>query len=106
MDDDHTRVAWPPHSYDNIYIIQQHYESVEMSSQMIDETRSIPTLIHKGQFAYEWVWGSLVDARWGAPRPRRSDQRHAKRPRAGRPYAEDNRQAQHGALCRLVWCAS
>ena len=47
MDDDHTRVAWPPHSYDNIYIIQQRYESVEMSSQMIDETRSIPILINK-----------------------------------------------------------
>ena len=47
MDEDHTRVAWLPHSYDNIYIIQQRYESVEMSSQMIDETLSIPILIHK-----------------------------------------------------------
>jgi hypothetical protein len=54
MDEDHTRVAWPPHSYENIYFIQERYESVVMSSQMVDQTRSIPTLRHKGPFAYEW----------------------------------------------------
>jgi hypothetical protein len=47
MDEDYTRVAWPPHLYDNIYFIQEHYESMEMSSQMVDQTSAIPTLIHK-----------------------------------------------------------
>jgi len=49
----HTRSAWPPHSYDNIYYIQEHYESAVMSGKMVDQTRPLPTLIHKGQFAYE-----------------------------------------------------
>src|SRR5262249_20610471 len=106
MDKGHTLSAWPPHSYENICFLQERYESVVMSRQIVDEIRSIPTLHHKALFAYEWVCGSMVDARWGAPRPRRSDQRRARRPRAGRPHAEDNRQAQQGALCRLVWCAS
>ena len=48
MDEDHTRAAWLPHSYYNIYYIQEHYEYVEMSSQMVDETRAIPTLRRKG----------------------------------------------------------
>ena len=52
MDEDPTRVGWPPHSYENIYIIQEHYESVEMSSQMGAQTRSISILIHKYYFVY------------------------------------------------------
>src|SRR5215510_14197650 len=94
------------HSYMNCENTEECYECAVMSRKMVDQIRSSPTLRHKAPFAYEWVCGSLVDARWGAPRPRRSDQRRAKRPRAGRPHAEDNRQAQHGALCRLVGCAS
>ena len=53
MDNGHARSAWPPHSYENIYFLQEHYESVVMSSQMVDQICSIPTLIHKGYFAYE-----------------------------------------------------
>ena len=53
MDEDHTRSAWPPHSYENIYDIQERYESVVLSSQMVNQTRSIPTLRHKFRFAYE-----------------------------------------------------
>ena len=71
-----------------------------MSSKNLWQTRLPPALHHKVDFAYEWVCGSMVDARWGAPRPRSSDQRRARRPRAGRPHAEDNGQAQQGALCR------
>ena len=47
MGEGHTWVAWPPHSYDNIYFIQERYESVEMSSHMVDQIRSISTLRHK-----------------------------------------------------------
>src|SRR5262245_33219140 len=93
-------------SYSNYLLEGKYYEYTLVSSKNVSQTRLLPVLRHKGQFPYEWVCGSLVDARWGAPRPRSSDQRHAWRRRAGRPHAEDNRQAQHGALCRLVWCAS
>ena len=54
MDKGHTLSAWPPHSYENIYFLQEHYESVVMSSQMVDQIRSIPTLIHKVYFPYEY----------------------------------------------------
>jgi hypothetical protein len=47
MDHDHTQLAWPSLSYDNLYYRQEYYESVVMSSQTVDQTRSIPTLIHK-----------------------------------------------------------
>jgi len=50
---DNAWVAWPPHSYANIYFIQEHYESVEMSRQMADQPRLPPTLHHKGYFVYE-----------------------------------------------------
>jgi len=50
---DNAWVAWPPHSYANIYFIQEHYESVEMSRQMADQPRLPPTLHHKAPFAYE-----------------------------------------------------
>ena len=53
MDEDHTRSAWLPHSYENIYDIQECYESVVMSSQMVDQTRLMPTLRHKERFPYE-----------------------------------------------------
>ena len=53
MGEDHTRVAWPPYSYENIYFIQERYESVVMSSHMVDPTRAIPTLMHKVLFPYE-----------------------------------------------------
>src|SRR5215470_6699086 len=55
MDKGHTLSAWPPHSYENIYFLQERYESVVMSSQIVDQIRSIPTLIHKAEFAYEWL---------------------------------------------------
>jgi hypothetical protein len=55
MDEDHIRSAWPPHSYENISYVQEYYESVMMSSQIVDQSRSIPTLIHKVEFAYEWA---------------------------------------------------
>jgi hypothetical protein len=58
MDEDHTRSAWLPHSYENIFFIQEHYESVVMSSQMGDQTLSISTLMHKGHFVYESAVGS------------------------------------------------
>jgi hypothetical protein len=61
MDKGHTLSAWPPHSYENIYFLQERYESVVMSSQMVDQIRSIPTLIHKGQFAYECAHTYNVD---------------------------------------------
>ena len=50
MDHNHSRSAWPPHSYENIFFLQERYESVVMSSQMVDQMRSIPTLIHKVLF--------------------------------------------------------
>jgi hypothetical protein len=50
MDEGHTRSAWPPHSYENISFMQEHYESTAMSSQRVDPTRAIPTLRHKGDF--------------------------------------------------------
>jgi hypothetical protein len=53
MDNGHTLSAWPPHSYENIYFLQERYESVVMSSQMVDQTRFLPALHHKAEFAYE-----------------------------------------------------
>ena len=53
MDEDHTRVAWPSHLYNNIYFIPERYEYVEMSRQRVDPTRFPPTLRHKAFFAYE-----------------------------------------------------
>src|SRR4029453_10235905 len=53
MDEDHTRSAWPPHSYDNIYYIKECYESVMRSSQMVDQTRLPPALRHKVHHMYE-----------------------------------------------------
>ena len=47
MDKGHTLLKWPPHSYENLYFLQEHYESVVMSSQMVDQIRSISTLMHK-----------------------------------------------------------
>ena len=52
-DEGHTRLAWPPHSYENINFIKEHYESMPVSSQMVEETRPISTLRHKAYFAYE-----------------------------------------------------
>jgi hypothetical protein len=54
MDKGHTLSAWPPHLYENIYFLQERYESMVMSSQMVDQIRSIPTLIHKVNFVYQW----------------------------------------------------
>ena len=48
MDKGHTLSAWLPHSYENIYFLQERYESVVMSGQMVDQIRAIPPLIHKG----------------------------------------------------------
>ena len=53
MDEDHTRSAWPTHSYDNIYYIQKCYESVVRSSQMVDQTRLPPALRHKAHKAVQ-----------------------------------------------------
>ena len=57
-DEGHTRLAWPPHSYENINFIKEHYESMPVSSQMVEETRPISTLHHKGQFPYQYTYGS------------------------------------------------
>ena len=53
MDNGHTLSAWPPHSYENIYFLQERYESVVMSSQMVDQTRFLPALHHKDEFVYQ-----------------------------------------------------
>jgi hypothetical protein len=53
MEEDHTRVAWLPHSYENICFIQERYESVELASKNVDQTRHTPTLMHKVRFPYE-----------------------------------------------------
>ena len=64
MDKGHTLSAWPPHSYDNIYFLQERYESVVMSSQIVDQIRSIPTLIHKAEFVYQLLYDRR-SGRWG-----------------------------------------
>jgi hypothetical protein len=51
-DEGHIRLALPPYSYDNIYFIKERYETMEMLSQMVEETRPISTLRHKDEFAY------------------------------------------------------
>ena len=53
MDNGYTLPASPPHSYENSYFLQERYESVVLSRHMVDQIRSIPTLIHKVFFAYE-----------------------------------------------------
>jgi hypothetical protein len=53
MDKGHIRSAWPPHSYENLSFLQERYESVVLSRHMVDQIRAMPTLRHKGQFAYE-----------------------------------------------------
>ena len=40
-------VGIAPDLYDNIYYIQKYYESVVMSSQMVDQTSLPPALVHK-----------------------------------------------------------
>src|SRR5262245_15447427 len=87
-------------SYVNCLETEECYESAVVSSKNVWQTRLPPALVHKDYFPYEWMCGSIVDARWSAPRPRSSDQSRARRPRAGRPHAEDNGHAQHGARCR------
>ena len=63
---DHTRSAWPPHSYNNIYITQERYKSALMSIKIVDQTRSIPTLLHKPCFPYECSCWETMAVRWGA----------------------------------------
>jgi hypothetical protein len=55
MDYNHRRLAWSPHSYENISYIQECYESVVLSRHMGAQTRAIPTLIHKAFFPYEYL---------------------------------------------------
>jgi hypothetical protein len=43
-------VGLAPHSYENIYFLQERYESVVLSRHMGAQTRAIPTLIHKAGF--------------------------------------------------------
>jgi hypothetical protein len=50
MDKGHIRSAWPPHSYENLYFLQERYESVVLSRQMVDQIRPILTLHHKESF--------------------------------------------------------
>ena len=38
MDKGHTRSAWPPHSYENLYFLQERYESVVLSRHMVDRS--------------------------------------------------------------------
>jgi hypothetical protein len=54
MDKGHIWSAWPSHSYDNLYFLQERYESVVLSRHMGAQIRAIPTLMHKGEFAYQW----------------------------------------------------
>src|SRR5262245_59627070 len=51
MDKGHTRSAWPPHSYENIPFLQEHYESGVLSRHMVAQIRAIPPLMHKSGFA-------------------------------------------------------
>jgi hypothetical protein len=67
MDEDHPRSAWPPHSYENIYYIQEYYESMVMSSQMGAQTSAIPTLRHKVEFAYQFPRTPHAVSAPGAP---------------------------------------
>ena len=64
MDKDHIRSAWPSHSYENLYFLQERYESVVLSRQMVDQIRAIPTLIHKDEFAYECPSREAIAVRW------------------------------------------
>jgi hypothetical protein len=57
MEEDPTRVAWPPHSYENINFIQKRYESMEMASQIVIQTRPLPALVHKEKKVYEFSSG-------------------------------------------------
>ena len=47
MDKGYTRSVWPPHSYENISFLQEHYESGVLSRHMGAQIRAIPTLMHK-----------------------------------------------------------
>ena len=67
MDEDHTRVAWPPHSYENIYFIQERYESVVMSNKILSQTRLPHVLVHKCFFAYECASREALNGQWGPP---------------------------------------
>jgi len=53
MDEDHTWSAWSPHSYENIFCLQECYESMVMSRQMGAQTSFLPTLRPKAQFAVQ-----------------------------------------------------
>jgi len=66
-DEDHPRSAWLPHLYENIYFTEECYESVEISRQMIDQTRSIPTLVHKEDFAYQCSCRAALAIQWSGP---------------------------------------
>jgi hypothetical protein len=36
------------------------YESVSVSRKILSQTHPLPTLIYKEQFAYEWVYSSII----------------------------------------------
>jgi hypothetical protein len=57
MDEGHSRVAWPPHSYDKISFIQERYKSVEMASQIVIQISPLPALVHKAPKVYEFSSG-------------------------------------------------
>jgi hypothetical protein len=48
-------VGMTTHLYENVYYIEECYESTAMSRQIVAQTRSISILIHKAHFAYEYL---------------------------------------------------
>jgi len=42
------------HSYMNCENTEECYECAVVSRKMVDQTRLLPTLRHKGKFAYQW----------------------------------------------------
>ena len=59
------QVVWPPHSYGNIYYIQEYYESAVMSGKMVDQTRPLLALVHKVDFVYESSASARADSSAG-----------------------------------------
>jgi hypothetical protein len=106
MDKGHTRSAWSPHSYENLYFLQERYESVVLSRHMVDQIRSIPTLIHKAKKVYEWLRGSPWTPSISRRDTRRWNQRQEMRRLSVLPCAEVTVSAQRVGLFRVMFCES
>src|SRR5215468_2881552 len=92
------------YSYVNSQNVEEYYQSVPVSSQIVVQTRLLPALHHKDLFAYEWPLTSGMGARQavacGHTRPPRCT-----RPTRETPAAWPPRIVPEQCVCRISTAA-